>query len=307
MSKESLKIALTYIITLIVAFAVIGGAAYYIFTKYVRGDKSAGAVEQTVTESVSAENSYAPSEADSMTLLLIYSLEKRQTASCFMLVRILPAEKKLVVVPLQSDICAEVDGMKSTLYEFYRTGGSLQTVKAVENASGIKIDRYMKFDKSSFTVIIDLLGGVQYNVPYNLIYDNTDGGEDTIIKQGNQYLDSSLLSKVITFPNFKNGEEERAKVTGTLIADVLKSNITPGVRSSLDSMFSEVINSSVETNVTAYDYKDKKEALKYLIDPEQDNIVTLVLPSGTYDENKFYVLDEKFVKSLKVWFNAAEQ
>lgn len=307
MSKESLKIALTYIITLIVAFAVIGGAAYYIFTKYVRGDKSAGAVEQTVTESVSAENSYAPSEADSMTLLLIYSLEKRQTASCFMLVRILPAEKKLVVVPLQSDICAEVDGMKSTLYEFYRTGGTLQAVKAAENAMDVKIDKYMKFDNDSLAVMIDMLGGVQYDVPYNLIYDNTGGGEDTIIKQGSQYLDAGLFIKTITFPNFKNGEEERARVTGTLVTDMLKTNITPNVRNNLDSMFSEIINSSVETNITAYDYKDKKEALKYLIDPEQDNIVTLVLPSGTYDENKFYVLDEKFVKSLKVWFNAAEQ
>ena len=215
MSKRTAKIAATYFITIFVALLVIGGTGFFLLRPYLTdsgvkddlsGIKPDGS--QTVT---TASEEYAPSYADSKTVLAIYDAEKRSSAVCFVLARFVPAENKLVIVPLQSDIKAEADGKANTIYEFYRLGGASDAKKAITAATGIEIDRYMKFSKDSFTLFSNFVGNVDYEVPYNLVYENETTGESTIIKSGRQTLDSGTLRKVLTFPNFKGGEEYRAK------------------------------------------------------------------------------------------------
>ena len=119
MSKRTAKIAATYFITIFVALLVIGGTGFFLLRPYLTdsgvnddlsGIKSDGS--QTVT---TASEEYAPSYADSKTVLAIYDAEKRSSAVCFVLARFVPAESKLVIVPLQSDIKAEADGKVNTL------------------------------------------------------------------------------------------------------------------------------------------------------------------------------------------------
>lgn len=122
MSKRTAKIAATYFITIFVALLVIGGTGFFLLRPYLTdsgvnddlsGIKPDGS--QTVT---TASEEYAPSYADSKTVLAIYDAEKRSSAVCFVLARFVPAENKLVIVPLQSDIKAEADGKANTIYEF---------------------------------------------------------------------------------------------------------------------------------------------------------------------------------------------
>ena len=180
--------------------------------------------------------------------------------------RFVPAENKLVIVPLQSDIKAEADGKVNTIYEFYRLGGASDAKKAITAATGIEIDRYMKFSKDSFTLFSNFMGNVDYEVPYNLVYENETTGESTIIKSGRQTLDSGTLRKVLTFPNFKGGEEYRAKVVGTITVDLINSGASGMLRDGLDSVFTSVINSDLETDITKYDYDEAKPAIEYVLD-----------------------------------------
>ena len=306
MSKRTAKIAATYFITIFVALLVIGGTGFFLLRPYLTdsgvkddlsGIKPDGS--QTVT---TASEEYAPSYADSKTVLAIYDAEKRSSAVCFVLARFVPAENKLVIVPLQSDIRAEADGKVNTIYEFYRLGGASDAKKAITAATGIEIDRYMKFSKDSFTIFSNFMGNVDYEVPYNLVYENETTGESTIIKSGRQTLDSGTLRKVLTFPNFKGGEEYRAKVVGTITVDLINSGASGMLRDGLDSVFTSVINSDLETDITKYDYDEAKPAIEYVLDATSTP-AQVVIPSGVYDDSKMYVLDDSFVQALPRWFS----
>ncbi len=298
MASKRAKIAATYFVTIILTIVLLGGTAYFIITRYVFGEKKTNNdLDKLLTADTQVTDDYKPAFENNMTTLIILDAEKRESGSCFMLLRFLATEQGALVMPIQSD--CEVNGAsgKTTLYELFRTGGTTKAITAIEEITGIEIDRYMKFDKNSFTNALDIFGGVNYKIPYQLIYDNKETGEMTVIQEGEQFLDATLIRRTLTYPLYKNGESYRATVLAMLSADLFNQNLGTGMSDRLDSCFSTVINSGVETNITSYDYEDNKKALAYVLDATEDT-VGIVLPIGGYNEDGRYVMNADFVRLL---------
>lgn len=295
MAKKGTKIALTYFITIIVTLIIIGGICFMLF-RYLTDPKEPDAGSEPNIERLVAEE-YVPTSSNNKTTLFIFDSEKRLSGCCFLIVRMIADEQKMIIMPVPADTYAYANGTEDSLYEFYRRGGAPQAVSAAENAIGIKIDYYMKLNNDSFSVIADIFGGVDFDVPYNLIYSNPDTGEETIIREGSTHLDSAMLRKVITYPLYNSGEEYRAKIMGVAINDLINRNIDESFSSHVDDYFSAVINSTVETNFTAYDYKEQSEAMKYVASSD-DRVSQLVTVTGAYNADGLFVLDENFLRSL---------
>lgn len=302
MSKRSAKIAATYFLTIIMSLLLIGGGGYLFITKYLEKEPETDGMDDIVMQDSSAQNAeYAPVFGDGRTVLFIYEAEKSQTSTSFLLARFAPADNKAVLVPLQTDIACELNGTANTLYEFYRLGGTAEAKKAVEKFTGLTVDKYLKFSKDSFTLFSDFMGNVDYDIPYNLIIENPSTGESTVIKSGNQLLDSNTLRKVMCYPDYNGGEEYRAKVVGNLAAELLNSGCRGILRDGLDTVFTDIINSDIETDITKYDYEEDKPAINYVLE-NTSAPAQLVIPSGSYNENGCYQLDEAFVDALPRWF-----
>ncbi|MDY3792491.1 MAG: LCP family protein [Oscillospiraceae bacterium] len=302
MSKRSAKIAATYFLTIIISLLLIGGGGYLFITKYLEKEPETDGMDDIVMQDSSAQNAeYAPVFGDGRTVLFIYEAEKSQTSTSFLLARFAPADNKAVLVPLQTDIACELNGTANTLYEFYRLGGTTEAKKAVEKFTGLTVDKYLKFSKDSFTLFSDFMGNVDYDIPYNLIIENPSTGESTVIKSGNQLLDSNTLRKVMCYPDYNGGEEYRAKVVGNLAAELLNSGCRGILRDGLDTVFTDIINSDIETDITKYDYEEDKPAINYVLE-NTSAPAQLVIPSGSYNENGCYQLDEVFVDALPRWF-----
>lgn len=290
--------------TITVSLVLVGGLGYFILESYMNNDSGSSLAKISAEEGTSAallNEDYAPTEEDCRTVLFVYEEDKQQTDTCIVLSRFIPTENKAVIVPLQSDICTTVGGKQNTLYEFYRLGGITELKKAVEAASGISIDKYMKFNTESFTLFSNYMGNITYDVPYNLIYENEQTGESIIIKEGQQILDAVNLRNMLTFPNYKGGEEYRAKVVGQITVDLVNSGSQGILQNSLDSVFNSIINSDIDTDITKYDYEDSRNAISYVL-KNTSTPAQVVLPSGAYNENNCYELDDNFVKALPRWF-----
>lgn len=298
MAKKSSKIALTYFITIIVTFIVIGGLGYLLL-QYLQNPHSDNAEDVTVSP-IEEQQVYAPTEANNVSTLFIFDSEKRLSGTCFMLVRTAATERKLVLMPLPADTAATLDGIENSLYEFYRLGGAQKAVSAAENCTGTKIDYYMKLNNDSFSTLVSIFGSIDVNIPYNLIYTNPDTGEETIYREGSVYADSNTLRKILTYPLYTAGEEYRAKILGVTASDLINKNVTSTFPSHIDDYFSVVINSPVETNFTAYDYEEHSEALKYISD-SGERIARLVTVTGAYNDNNFFELDANFVRAIPEW------
>lgn len=305
MSKRAAKVAVTYAVTIIVTLLVVGGICWYLLNSVLFGEKEDPTDNVNINQMVSSEE-YEPSAKDNRTVLLILDAEKRESASCFLIARFLTVDEQVVFMPLPSNTKCMVNGTEDSLYNFYRNGGTASAAKAIESCTGVKPDQYIKFSKASFSTIVDIFGGVDFDVPYNLIYDNTATGEETIIREGRTYLDSTALRKVLTYPNYNSGEEYRAKCLGIAATDMLNSRVDTNFATHLDDYFNAVINSDIETDITAYDYEELSKAMKYVI--KNTNRLAMFVPtSGASDENGLYELDANFVKSITEWLKLYDE
>jgi len=295
MASKGAKIALTYLITIILTLVIIGGIGYWVLQQVMapkEEEKPAIQLEQMMTA-----DDYVPVFEDNKTTLVIFDSEKRMSGCSFMLARMIAQERYITVMPIPSDTYAKVGSTEDSIYEFYRLGGINDAVEAVEAATGVQVDYYLKFNNDSFGVFVDIFGGVDFHIPYNLEYSNPDTGEETIFREGETYIDSRDMRKIITYPLYNSGEEYRAKMTGVAVSDLLNRNIAAGFSNYVDDYFSTVINSSVETNFTAYDYEEQSDVIKYVVESDS-NICQLLTVMGAYNENSLFVLDEGFLKSL---------
>ncbi|MBP0957524.1 MAG: LCP family protein [Oscillospiraceae bacterium] len=302
MSKRSAKIAATYFLTIIISLLLIGGGGYLFIMNYLEKEPEKSGMDDIVLQDPSlSDEEYTPVFGEGRTVLFIYEDGKSQTSTSFLLARFAPADNKAVLVPLQTDIACELDGTANTLYEFYRLGGTYQAKRAVEKFTGLAVDRYLKFTASSFTLFSDFMGNVEYDVPYDLTFEDPSAGRTIVLRSGSQLLDTNTLRKVLCYPNYKGGEEYRAKVLGSLAAELLNSGSRGILRDGLDTVFTDIINSDIETDITRYDYDEDKPAINYVLE-NTSAPAQLVIPSGTYNENGCYQLDEVFVDALPRWF-----
>lgn len=302
MSKRTSKVALTYILTIIftlVAAALVCGYAFSSLLSDGGNDDSVSDDEIVQLEPMTVLGSYEPTAKDSKTLLLILDAEKRESGSCFLIARFLPTEKKVVLLPLPSNTLVADGEENSTLYNVYRNNGTKKTVSAVEACLNISVDKYIKFNRSSFSVIADIFGSIDYIIPYNLVYDNPDTGEATVIKSGSRMLDSTDIRKVLTYPNYTQGEEYRTQCLGIIANELITKGTTNAASfaDNLDDYFVTIINSDIDTDITAYDYDDIDNALKYVI-RNSTAISSFIFSSGSTNEDGQYVIDEKFLATL---------
>ncbi len=298
MAKKSTKIAVTYIVTILSTFVIIGGI-FWILMQQLLSPKEEKESTPSIDPLASTEE-FVPSPEDSKTTLFIFDSAKRSSGVCFVIVRMDVDDRKLIVMPVPSDTYAKLDGTENSIYEFYRTGGTSKAVSAAEAMSGLDMDYYVKLDNESFMTFVDIFGGVDVHIPYNLIYTDPDTGEDTIFHEGDTYLTSNDLCKLFTYPLYTSGEEYRAKTVGLYVTELINGNVSSGFADNINDYFSMVINSSIETNFTAYDFSEQSDAMKYVAD-NPDKIAKLVSVTGSYNENGLFVLDENFVKAIPEW------
>ncbi len=304
MASKGTKIALTYVITILVTLVIIGGIGLLLL-KEIMAPKEDDTPDFQLEQMVTIDD-YVPSPENNKTTLIIFDSEKRMSGCTFMLVRMIADERYLTIMPLPSDTYSKVGSTEDSIYEFYRLGGTAEAVNAVEAATGVEIDYYLKLNNESFGVAVDIFGGVDFNIPYNLEYSNPDTGEETIFREGETYLDSRDMRKIITYPLYSSGEEYRAKMAGVAVSDLFNRNVTAGFSNYVDDYFSTIVNSTVETNFTAYDYEVQDDAIKYVSETDE-NVCKLLTVTGTYNENSLFVLDENFLKSLTERFKLYDE
>lgn len=299
MAKKSTKIAITYVVTIVVTVLIIFIVGFVMMKSMNRSSEELENVE--VTSSTSPEE-YVPSVLDNQTTLFILDAEDRIDGTVFILTRLLPSERRFVVVPLQSDMYVNTSGTESTLYEYYKNNDVAGAKQAIQNIFGITIDKYIKFDKTTFEKAAARFENVNHVFSYSLIGENELTGETTVIRSGNQTLSPSDLTKAFTYWDYKDGETERMAEVGAIFTDFINNSHTR-YQTGLDQIVSGILGLNPDTDITEYDYEFKKDAIHYMVDDTVSGCAELVLPSGTYDSASRYVIDSDFVSALKKWFS----
>lgn len=290
--KSQRSVALTYFITVLVFLLIIGSIAFYVLNKYILTDED----ESSVVPQVVVD--YEPKAEDCQTIL--FAGVDNNILNSLMLIRFQPTEEKIVCVAIPISTEAQVNTEKKQIKDLYTSGGIIKTVTAVENAYDLKVERYMKLSNEGFSNLVDSLGGATYTIPMDMSYKNEVTNEDTYYKGGDSYtLWGDDIRKLITYPLYPDGEEYNIKMASTIIATLINESISSSksLLKNIDLIFNGVVNLS-ETNITAYDFRNKKNAINYIIN-NTTNPAMSKTPYGTWTDDGTFILDPKSQESIK--------
>lgn len=136
-------------------------------------------------------------------------------------------------------------------------GGPEQLEKELEMLLGIPIDRYVVVSFEGFEELIDLIGGVDFNVPTYMVWDDPSQDLHIYLEPGMQHLDGEKAIQLVRFrqnnPGVKGGYAEgdigRIKMQQEFLRTVAKKILSPQNLLNLGDMTKAVLDNT-ETNLT---------------------------------------------------------
>ena len=203
----------------------------------------------------------------------------------------------------------------NALYNLY--GGPEKTLEAVNEITGLDIQYYVVVKTQALIDLVDAIGGVEFNVPIDMKYDDTSQDLHIDLKAGEQKIDGQKAEQLLRFrhSNYVNGvmttypseygndDFGRMRTQRDFIVETLKQTLKPGNIFRIGQIL-EIANKNVETNLELSFVKDY---IPYAVEFNTDNMQTATLPGTTPDLNEtnnvsVFVVNkvetEKIIKSM---------
>ncbi|MEG1990074.1 MAG: LCP family protein [Clostridia bacterium] len=237
--------------------------------------------------------------------------ENEENTDTMMYVRYYVKTGKLAYMSIPRDTYVEPKNYKPLkLNSLYRIAGIETLVEEVEKLLDVNIDYYLVIGSKIVREVVDIVGGVEIDVPIRMKYD--DGSKDNELhidlQPGVQILDGNKAEQFIRFrkgnpgyPSYKLADIDRVKAQQQFIKAFIKTLTNPANIIKAPDVIKAGFKNTV-TNVTV------REALKYVTDipnVKLDNIYSCTAPGTTpYINNISYfkmnieetkkILDEHF-------------
>ena len=279
--KKSGSIAVPFLVTIFIGLILVGGAAYGIY-RYLGFGKTEAPPEPTPRTGQSVTYD------DNHTILLILDEPDQRCSSTFVLMRSIPIKKEIIFIGMPTNMISLIDGSQQRLKDSYDRGGANAAVDFVQKAMGITVDRYMKFDSTSFRKVCDIFGGVSYDVNVDIAGFKSDGSS--------QYMNSAQIETFVTYSMFKGGERERSLQSAALLAAMVNQSDGKRIADGFDGSFNSIINLVADTTVTSVDYKNHKAAIKNMFQ-NGSSIAVSITVDGT-DAGTDFIPSDGFIKSV---------
>lgn len=185
-------------------------------------------------------------------------------------------------------------------------------LKTVSNITGIEVDYYAVVNTQTLVEIVDIVGGVKFDVPIDMNYDDPTQDLHIHLKKGMQKIDGEEAEQLLRFRHNNDGSSypvnygdndfgrmktQRAFITETIKQSISFKNIFK-VKSILDTVFE-----NLETN---FILEDLLPYLPTVVDFNFESIENYQLPGESKKCNDlwFFVQNkketEKLVKSLDI-------
>lgn len=96
---------------------------------------------------------------------------------------------KLISIPRDSYVYIPDRGRKDKITHAHAFGGTRGAIETVEGMLDIPIDYYVKMNFNAFIEVVDALGGIDVEVPYDRLELDENDKYTIELKKGNQHLD----------------------------------------------------------------------------------------------------------------------
>ena len=189
----------------------------------------------------------------------------------------------------------------------YRNGTNIEeTVQRVSDLTGVNIDYYVLIDTDAIVQIVDAIGGVKFNVPIDMDYEDLNQDLFIHLKAGEQIIDGDKAEQLLRFRHNQDGtsypEEygdndlgrmrtQREFIQTTLKQLIRIENVTK-VFNVLDIVFNNV--------KTDLDMETIKYYIPYAFKFNMNNIQTGMLPGESEKCNGIWIYVANKTKTKQI-------
>ena len=224
-----------------------------------------------------------------------------------------PNTQKASLLSIPRDTYTGKNPAKATAYEkinalYSRKHRPNETLEAVNEITGLDIQYYVVVKTEALIKLVDVIGGVTFNVPIDMDYDDVTQDLHIHLEKGEQLLDGDKAEQLVRFRHNNDGtsypEEYGDNDTGRMrtqrefIMQVIKQTAKP------ENIFKigEILDVAQEYVITNIDFNVAKDYIPYAVEFNTDNLLTATLPGENTNKNTaktwVFVYDEEETEAL---------
>ena len=207
-----------------------------------------------------------------------------------------PNTQKATLLSIPRDTYTGTNPSKATAYEkinalYSRKHRADETLKAVNDITGLNIQYYVVVKTEALIKLVDVIGGINFNVPIDMDYDDLSQNLHIHLKAGEQLLDGDKAEQLVrfrhnndwtTYPEeYGDNDTGRMRTQREFIMQVIKQTAKP------ENIFKlgEILDIAKEYVVTNIDFNVAKDYIPYAVEFNTDNLLNAALPGVNTDKN----------------------
>ncbi|MFD1020160.1 LCP family protein [Thalassobacillus hwangdonensis] len=302
--KRKLRKRAYFVIVPLVLLLAIGGYAGYLYMK-ASAEMSDTYVEDNREKSDLREEKVDPS-VDNVSILImgVDSNEHRDNADSaltdsLMLATFNKEDKSvdLTSIPRDSLVYIPEVGYEDKITHAHAFGGPQATVETVENLLNVPVDYYVKLNFHAFVDVVDAIGGVTVDVPYEFKESNSMDKRDAIhLYPGEQKVNGE---EALAFARTRkmDNDIQRGKRQQDVLKAIMKKATSASSVFKYDNMI-EAVGDNMKTNMS---FSEMRSFFSYGTSGKDIEINTYTLEGTDYQPGNTYywALDQQALEEAK--------
>lgn len=175
----------------------------------------------------------------------------RGNSDTMLLVRVDPTSDSVSLLSIPRDTRVDIEGSQTNKINDANVQGgatlAAQTVSSVLN--GVPIDRYVRVSTDAFKELVDLLGGVEVNVPKPMVYEDKTQKLKINLAPGLQTLNGGQAEQFARFRNDALGDIGRVQRQQALLKALRQKLLSPAVIPQIPGLI-QAMQKHIDTNLS---------------------------------------------------------
>lgn len=235
---------------LLVFLAAAVYAAYHCLVQAPQQSNQPVQNEEELTPEEEALRSHLERKPDFYTILVSGVDDHNGGSDTNILVAVDAANDTIYGVSIPRDTKAIIDGKAHKINYAYNSGGMSLMADVITEQLGLPVDYTVQVDLQGFVAIVDAIGGVEFDVPIDMHYEDPYQDLYIHINKGLQRLDGEDALKVVRFrEGYATQDIGRMNTQQAFLKAAAKQTLTPANLDKIDD-FVKIFQSYVETDLT---------------------------------------------------------
>lgn len=222
------------------------------------------------------------------------------------------ADGEVNMLQIPRDTYVKISKTDHKINSAYGYNKEKQIFKEVKEVTGLDVDKYILIDTKGFRDLIDTIGGVDFDVPINMDYDDPVQDFHIHLKKGKQHLDGAKAEQFVRFrqnndhTGYALGDVERVQAQSLFIQATIDEIL------SLTNVFkiNDLVKSFSKLVKTNFTLNEMLTYAPYILATDREKIMTHQLAGEgkyigrvsyfvAYEEENEKIIDEYFTPSTE--------